>query len=448
MLTHSLASYAATTSYAQVPAAAIQAAKIVLLDGLANAVAGSVQPGPGRTRDYYLSLEGAAQSSVLGTASRLPAPAAALLNAVSMHCLDFEVQGYPSAHGTSSILPAVLAVAERDGASGTNVLTSFVVGWEVQQRLRSAGANEQLRGFHPPGMVGPLAAAAAVANLVGLDADQTANALGIAASRTGGLFANNGTMTKALHPGNAARSGVEAVDLTLRGVTSNPAIIEAHRGYAAAVFGSQFDTEVALQGLGSTYHLVEPGYNIKPYPAEIYMQWAIEAVTLLKEEEQLDPASVTEIIVEPPVFRQDLSRPSPESGLEGKFSFQYCAAVALTEDHVGIRTFTDEVRFRPDVVDALTKVRLVENPDIPHDKKSTWCTVTVHTTDGRRLHRTCRSYRGSIANPMPEPMHRAKVADCFSAAGLGNRAGLVVEAIDHLDQREDIQPLIELLVTN
>src|SRR5690606_19333777 len=93
---------------------------------------------------------------------------------------------------------------------------------------------------------------------------------------------NNGTMTKATHPGNAARAGVESADLAALGVTSNPDILRDPRGYAAAAMGGVLDPGVLFDRLGTRFHLVDPGFTVKPYPAEIYMQWPLEAMTLLK----------------------------------------------------------------------------------------------------------------------------------------------------------------------
>jgi 2-methylcitrate dehydratase PrpD len=308
-------------------------------------------------------------------------------------------------------------VAEREDASGADLLTAFVVGWDVQQRLRAAGEKGDMRGFHPPGIVGPIAAAAAVANLTRLDAHHTTMAIGLAASRTGGLFGNNGTMTKATHPGNAARSGVESADLAALGVTSNPDILHTRRGFVAAALGGVFDEDLALDGLGTRFHLVDPGYSIKPFPAEIYMQWPLDAMTALKQRTGIRLEDVEEVIVEPPVFRADLSRPFPATGLDGKFSYEYVVAAALVESRVTIGSFTDRVRFRNDMESALRLITLRENPEVPHDKKTTWSTVVVRMKDGQTHTERSEKYEGAIGRPMRPETHRAKIADCFAEGG-------------------------------
>ncbi|MGH3760967.1 MmgE/PrpD family protein [Actinophytocola sp.] len=340
---------------------------------------------------------------------------------------------------------AALALCERTGAAGRALITAYAVGWDVQQRLRAAGEATALRAFHPPGVVGPLGAAAAAASVLGLEAASTAAAFGLAASRTGGLFANNGTMAKATHPGGAARSGVECADLAALGVTANPEILDAHRGLADALFGGEANWDVLTGGLGTTFHLVDPGFTIKRYPAEIYMQWPIEAMATLRERTGLSTEDIESIVVEPPLFRRDLSRPAPESGLDGKFSYEYCVTVALTEERVGIGSFTDEVRFSPAVRVTLPKVALLENPEIPRDKLHTWSRVTVRTRDGRELTETCRRFLGAIGRPMDRDTRLWKVTDCLTEAGAGDRVARLVAVVERLEEVDDLTELTSLL---
>lgn len=440
-----LAEFASQTSYDAIPADVIAAAKVVIIDGLANAAAGSREQVATTVADYTIAQQGAPQATVVNRTQRLPAGQAAFTNGVAMHCLDYEVQGYPSAHGTSSILPALAAVAEREALSGADVLTAFTVGWDVQQRLRAAGEAGDMRGFHPPGVVGPLGAVAGVINLLRLDVERATMALGLAASRTGGLFANNGTMTKATHPGNAARAGVESADLATLGVTSNSDILHDKRGYVAALLGGTLDSVVLLDGLGERFHLVDPGYTIKPFPAEIYMQWPLDAMTNLKARTGITLDEVEQIIVEPPVFRADLSRPNPASGLDGKFSYEYVVAAALVEPRVRIGTFTDEKRFSPELERALKLVHLKENPQIPHDKATTWSRVTVRTYAGVVHEEVTQAFEGTPRKPMSPATHANKVADCFTEGGLVNVVAAVRDHVDRLETLEDFGELMQLL---
>ena len=256
--TENLARFIAETQYDDLPAAVVAAAKTGILDGIANLLAGSTQPVAQIISAYTLELGGTPVSSVIGHGFKTNPLNAAFANGVSGHCLDFELQGQPSSHGTSSILPGPLALAEaQGGASGKELIVAYALGWDVQQRIVAASyrAGANLRGFHPPGVYGPLGGTASAAKMLKLTQEHVRMALGIAASRTGGLFANNGTMVKSTHPGNAARMSTEAALLARRGFRSHDAIFEAPRGYVAVLFDDRFDWDGFLADAGTVFHL-------------------------------------------------------------------------------------------------------------------------------------------------------------------------------------------------
>ncbi|MCZ6874110.1 MAG: MmgE/PrpD family protein, partial [bacterium] len=370
--TEQLARFIADTTYDQLPAKVVKAAKIGILDGVANLLAGSTQPLAATMNRYVEQMGGAPDCSVVGRGYKTNAFFAAFVNGVFLHCLDFEIQGAIPTHGTSACLPPALALGEMNGASGKSLIAAYVVGWELQARLRTATVEADLRGFHPPGIFGPIGAVAASANVSGLDFNQVRMALGIAASHTGGLTANTGTTVKATHPGSAARHGVEAALLASNGFISNDSIIEARQGYIDALFGGTCDRELLTRDLGTTFQLVQPGFNIKHYPAQIYMQWPIEAALMVRRQHDFRLEDVAYVELEIPTGRGGSSRPNPASGLDGKFSFEYCAAVALVEGQVNMASFSDATRSSPQVEAMLHKVRIKPNPAIPSDIGRTW----------------------------------------------------------------------------
>ena len=443
--TRLLAEFAASTTYEQLPDVAIAAAKTIIIDGVANALAGSAEPLAGHIKRYVEALGGSPNSAVVGTDLRTNAPTAAFANGVFLHCLDYEVQGIPSSHGTSSILPPILALAEQFKLSGRAVLTAFVVGWEVQQRLAIAGLAGNLRGFHPPGVYGPLAAAAAAANILGLTTGETSMALGIAASGTGGLFANNGTMTKSAHPGSAGRTGLEAALLAADGYGGNDEVLEAEDGYVAAFFGNDFDWPALTEGLGERYNLVERGFNIKRYPAQIYMQWAIEAVATLRERHELRPEDVDFLEMEVPGRRGYVFRPQPKSGLDGKFSFEYCSAVALLHGHLGIDDFTDAVRFSAEVEEALKKVRIVKNPETPTLAPGLWVEARARLHDGSVVSERCTGYQGSIVHPMSrEELHR-KFRGCAGRVLPTDAVERGIATLEELERQPNMDAVVRFI---
>ena len=313
-----------------------------------------------------------------------------------------------------------------------------MVGWEVQGRLRAASAQASNPAFHPPGLVGPFGGAAASAKVLGLDAYQTQMAIGIAASRTGGLTANTGTMVKSTHPGNAARMGVEAALLTGAGFTSNENILEAPNGYAAALFQGHLSWDILTEGLGSSYRLVEPGFDIKRFPAQIHMQNPIEAVLNLQQRHGLRAEMVDSLDIQ--MSGRGHSGPLPRSGLDGKFSVEYCAAAAILDGKVGIESFTDQRRFSLDMEDTLRKVRVESSGQEPGVVKA-----TAHLKDGSTVSEECRGYRGSAVNPMSHQERIDKFLDCVRRVLVDQDAERLLTLLEDLENVDDISAIMAIL---
>ncbi len=263
----------------------VRKARRLVLDGIA--VAGSRKTAIGILADHYRSLGGTPDAAVLGLGFRTSATAAAALNGASMHVLDFEPMWNPANHALSATLPAVLALADRRKITGRDLVTALVKGIELAGWIRHAGHDGAIR-FHPPGMVGPMGAAVAAGHVLGLDAGQLAHALGLAASRAGGLTANAGTMTKLTHCGQGVMLGLEAAMLAARGFTANPEPFEAHQGYVHAFFTPDFQVRDLLN-FGPPFRVVDPGCVIKLYPSQFATQFVISAGLELHRRCQADP---------------------------------------------------------------------------------------------------------------------------------------------------------------
>ena len=438
-----LAQFIVDTSYEKLPAPVVEAAKIAILDGIANMLAGSTQELATIVGQYVKDSGGVPQATVIGWGFKTHAPSAAFANGVFGHCLDYEIQGFPPTHGTSSCLPSALALAEERGAagktiSGKTIIEAYVLGWEIQGRLRAASAPAANPAFHPPGMVGPLGGAAASAKVLGLDTQQTQMALGIAASRTGGLTANTGTMVKATHPGNAARMGVEAGMLAGAGFTASDQILEAPRGYAEALFNGNMDWDIVTQGLGDPYRVLDPGFDIKRFPAQRCMQAPIEAVLNLRERYELRADMVEELTLQ--TSGQGHSGSLPQTGLDGKFSVEYCVAAALLDGQVVIDSFTDQRRFAPDMEETLRKTRV--QPDGP---ASAPVKATAKLKDGRTVSDECQNFTGSAGNPLSREQRMAKVWDCIGRVLADRDGDRMLAMVEDLENLPDVSVLMAIL---
>lgn len=394
-------------------AARIQSRRLIL-DGLSVAAAGAGHEPVAVLWSVLRALGGQGSASVIGKASGTSPDTAAYVNGAAMHVLDYEAMWSPATHATSTCLPAVLALAEERSFTGREVLTALVAGVEVQGRLRVASREYeslQLR-FHPPGAVGSIGAAAAAGVLIGLDATRMAYALGIAASRTGALMANVGTMTKCLHCGLAARHGVEAALLAEAGFTAGANILEAPRGYAATLY-SNWDP-ATFTDFGHPWRIVEPGYAVKLFPCQYGTHFAANAALEVAADLQ-DSAQIERVTLITPEMPY-VDKPAPRDGLDGKFSFQYVTACALLDRRIGIESFSNERRFSADMEAMLRRIHLTRDPAIPGSFEHMYVDIEVELANGQRLRARCEKPKGYIGTPVSDEDHLTKVRDCLARA--------------------------------
>ncbi len=389
-------------------------ARQLVLDGIAVAVAGASERAIRLLAGHHRDQGGVPAASAIGFGFRLPPVAAAALNGAAMHVLDFEPMWSPANHALSTTLPAVLAVAEQRGATGLAVETAVVKGCEAQGWLRAASGQSEPRrlAFHPPGVVGPIGSAVATGHLLGLDAGQLAHAVGMAASRSGTLLANVGTMTKSLHCGNAAAAGLEAALLAERGITANPDVIEATQGLAAGFFPDTFRPE-ELRRVGPPFRVKTPGFALKMFPSQYGTHFAIHAALQLRGRLG-DPAAIRRVTLTSPVMPY-IDRPAPSSGLEGKFSLQYTVCAALLDGAVRISTFSDERLGSSDMRRLLPRTQVIMSADIPAHFEGMHVTLEVETADGLLLSSRSDGPPGRWGGqPIAEADHLGKVRDCLA----------------------------------
>ncbi len=418
------------------------AARQLFLDGVAVAVAGAqLEEAPRLLADHFSDPAlgaGGGTASLLGLKTRVGTVQAALVNGASMHVLDFEPMWLPATHALSPALAATLALGEALGADGSKILSAMVLGIEIQCRLRQAAGSlesHELR-FHPPGFVGPIGAAVAAGHLLNFDARQYANAIGVAGSRCGGLFVNLGTMTKASHCGYAAALGLEAALLTRRGFTGCPTLFDpAPQSYEEAFFPKGLHADRLLD-FGAPSRIIDPGYAIKIFPAKFSTHYAITAA--LSARPQIASAAAIRSIRMTAADVPSSDRPNPSSGLDGKFSLQYTAAVALLDGHVGLSSFTDQRLAQADMQSLLPKISVTLTRAIPSlYTAGRYLDLDITLTSGEIVRTRCERPRGSWgADPITEEELRQKARNCLETWLAPDVAAACVSqcmAIDALD---------------
>jgi 2-methylcitrate dehydratase PrpD len=452
-VTAQLAAFVVDTVLADIPSQAYARAKEAMLDGLGCALVGSPTPiGKLMTR-YVHERSETPRAAVIGSGFKTSAALAALANGTMAHALDFDdVNWSMSGHPTVPLLPAVLALGQEVHASGSEVLLAYALGFEVETKI-GLGVNPRHYdlGWHATSTLGTLGAAAACAKLLGLDVDKTRMTFGIAASTAAGLRQNFGTMTKPLHPGQAAMNGVTAAQLAHLGWTADANIIEAPYGFCQLYAGAnQYSLDDMVKHLGNPYELLATGVAIKQYPCCAFTHRALDGILALVQQHRLSAADV--VAVECLVGRltiEVLIHSRPQTGLEGKFSMQYCLAAALLDKRIGLLSFSDEKVRRPAAQQLFERVTMRLHPEA-QDKSTNGeelpVTVTLTLRDGRTLSAPIQHAKGHPANPLTAVALQDKFEDC--AYGVLERQDLrqVIELVQGLEQLDDIGTLMDVLM--
>ena len=448
-LTDELCKIIHATRYESLGADCVARVKQAIQDGIAVALAGCREQPVAIGAEHAKSLGGAPQASVWGWGFKTSVVQAANINAMATHVLDFEPMWSPPTHSVSPTVPVAFALAELHGATGQQIITAVAKGLEIQGRMQYAGNQyepEHLK-FHPPGVAGAFGSAIVASELLGLDVNGMRHALGIAASRTGSLLANVGSMTKCSHCGGAAAAGLDAALLAQRGFTANPDVLEAHKGVIATFYPDAFD-ESRLLGWGKPYRVVDPGLAIKMFPSQYGTHYAI-AAGLDIHRQAGGAARIRQVGIVSPVMKY-VDRPQPATGLDGKFSLQYTAAAAMLDGKVGIDTFTDERRFRPDMVDLLAKITLTQDPSISGDFHHMHVAIEANLADGSRVEAICRGPKGSWGVPLAPSDHRVKLLDCFRRALPADKVDDLIGLFERLESLDagGVEKLVALIASS
>ncbi len=353
---------------------------------------------------------------ILGTSRRTSVLDAALINGVASHALDYDdVAGSMGGHPSVMLVPALIPLAEMAAGSGRDLLLAYVVGFETECRIaRGVNFHHYDKGWHPTATLGIFGTVAAAASLLRLSIDQTATALGMAASFAAGLKANFGTMTKPLHVGHAIRDGVFAALMANQGFTANQAAFEHKQGFLEVLNGpGSYDTDRILDAWYQPFECggaADPG--LKPYPRCGSTHPSIGRAIELAQRHDLDPARIVRVSVMPHARRlPHTDNPDPRTPLAAKFSMQYCVARALTDRSVKLSDFEADAPFDPNVRRLMGCLNARPHPDMARD----WGTeVIVETADGGRFASRLDDYpsRGPAGDPMTHAELWSKFSDC------------------------------------
>ena len=388
-----------------------------------------------------MELAPSAQASVMGRRERVDMASAALLNGISSHTFDFDDTHLKTIiHPAGPVASAALALGEHSGASGRSLIDALVIGIDVACRVGNTIYPDHYdRGWHITGSTGMLGAAAACARLLGLDAQRTTMALGIAASQPIGVREQFGSMTKPFHPGGAARAGLTAALMAKHGYTSSPCAIEAPRGLVQT-FSTKCDWSEITDELGQRFEISFNSY--KPFACGIVIHPAIDGCVQLRNANNLRPEDIERVDLKVHSLVLELTgKRVPSNGLQAKFSVYHACAAGILFGQASEDEFEDGIVARHDVIALRDRIQASVDPAIAEDAAD----VTIKLADGRVLHLFVPHAIGSLERPMSDddlarkfhglvdPILGASqanelIAQCKTMASAGNVQSLVTHA--------------------
>ena len=442
-----LASHAASTTYAGLPDDVLPAFKRALLDFLACAIAGSTMPVSNAMLSYFEENDASRAATVLGSGRKLSASNAAFVNGANAHGLDFD-DGYmqAAAHPGAAVFPAVLARAEQLGSSAQDVITAIVIGYDVMLRIGAAiHPVAAQRGFHNTAIAGVFGAAAGVANLAKLDSKQTLNALGLAGSFASGIreYLDEGAEVKRIHPGKAARDGLLCAEFAARGITGPSKVLEGRYGLFHTHVDDQVRWERLLDGLGTRYEIAS--IYFKPYPSCRGTHAFIEGIQGLRAQHGFSPEQVAHVELGGnalSIHAHDYKH--HENVLDAQMSVPYTAALAVLYGDVTAQMFLPETMERPEVDALVQRVDAYVDDECERmypAKRS--AVVRIQLEDGRKLEKRLVDPKGDLDNPMSDDdLARKFRGNCEPVIGTA-RCSSLLDQVRRFEALDDVRLILQ-----
>jgi len=443
------------------PEAAWEAAHRAFVDTIAVAVPGAAEPV---TRKVFEAVAGwgGGTSTAIGQAARLPAPWAALVNGTAAHALDFDDNFDPAkAHASAVLVPAILALAEQEGASGRQCLDAYVAGLQILGRI-GQGVNpvHRNRGWHATATVGAIGAAAACARLLGLDARKAAFAVSLSTSMAAGFMAQFGSMAKPVHAGLAAKSGILAAGLARAGIDAGLDTLDGATGMNRLMVGPDYeslrDTLAHVEHgqnlrfetgqVGEPLLLLSSGLKLKRFPNCGSAHRAMDGLAELRQAHGFAADDVQAVHVRAPVTHfNNLMYTDPQDAPQARFSLEYGLACLLVTGNCTLADFTEEAAMRPEL--RALYPRIHRHP-VDKAEGEFPTQVEVILADGRVFLTAVPWPAGSLAAPFTDAQLWAKFDGCTAPLLAPERALALRAALEALPELPGIAPLMAPLYGN
>jgi len=388
-----------------------------LLDTYACAIAGRHEHAVRIAARYTAEQAGSGRAQAWGSGVRLPAEAAALVNGIAAHVLDYDDVMTPMrAHVSATLVPALAALGPMAHADGRQYARAYIAGFEVMAKFaRTMALPHYSKGWHSTSALGILGTTTACAVLLGLSTDQIVHALGLAVAQASGSRQNFGTMAKSFQSAHGAACAVRAALLAQHGMKASEDAIDGKYGFMA-LYAANEDMAPSLATLAQGGLEIDSiGIDVKKYPCCYALHRALDAVLDLRKGDGALAARVAAVrVLTSAGGLQALISDRPDNGLQAKFSMEYALACALTDGAICLSSFSDDAVYRSDIQALMTRVQVIEAGG---DILPRWSQVSMELNDGIVLERKVSIAHGDASDPLTDEELILKAEDCFAYGG-------------------------------
>ncbi|MEL7566888.1 MAG: MmgE/PrpD family protein [Dehalobacterium sp.] len=439
------------------PETTLRKAKICLIDMLGVMIAAWSEESSRILGEYFISLNGRPESSIIVSGKKVPAIHASFINGAMAHSLELEDHHNHKRslnHPGVASIPTALAIAEREGSKGKDFITSIILGYEIGSKISRAtkiGVLNLERGFHESSVCGPFSSAAVAGKLMGMNTDQFAHAFGICGSLASGSmeFKVNEAWTKRLQVGDANRNGILAVELASKGFTGPATVFEGKHGFYNSYVGEgNYNLTEWLSDLGQDWEI---NYiQFKPFGCAGVLHSAVTAAQKMALEKNILPEQVKRITIHTSrKIMEEYAIPrekkiKPKNMVGAQFSLHYCVAAMIVKGELlykELKALQD-----PQILDLAEKIQVIADPDIDKNWPSDDPTVLVTELEDGQIYRTrVEQAKGDLNDPILEHEIITKFHNLAGIFFSEKRRKEIIAFCLEIERKPDIGKLIKLL---
>ncbi|MDI6763827.1 MAG: MmgE/PrpD family protein [Thermodesulfobacteriota bacterium] len=428
------------TDFKDFNATVVEQAKKVLYDTIGAIAAGAQQNEPTEMANRLMAYGGHSTSTVVGQKKKMDPLNAVLINGTAGTWLELdEGNQFARGHAGVHVVPAALAIGEERGASGKELLTAIILGYEIACRI---GIASKIRmTMHPHGTWGTIGAAVTVGKLMGIDVGQMKALINISSSMT--LATSRKTMLEGgtvrnLYAGVSGYMGILAYHLLMSGFTGEA---DGIRSVYGGVVSDSFDPAMMVEGIGSRYEITRNYF--KKYACCRYNHSSLDALYKImgkQKERKIRPELVEHITIETYSLAAQLGDQNPGNMLAAKFSIPFAIATTIIHGNSGVECFLPDQVSQPKIRELAARVKVVEKPEftqlMPSQRPST---VTIRFRNGEAFTETVFITRGDIEDPYSTEEIEEKFLDITSPIYGMEKAKAIVEKTKRIEAFNNIQ---------